>query len=96
MTIAMGDDRHQHEEDGARDHATMKAEFDRMAAGSDRMRTIGQGFSGRYAQGARAVEQMRFEYLHFVVDTTIAGLDAMLHADAVAGTAGGDGADAQQ
>lgn len=82
MTIAMGDDRHQHEEDGPRDHATMMAEFDRMAADSDRMRVMGQDFIGRLAQGGQPAEQMRFEYLRFVVDTTIAGLDAALRADA--------------
>lgn len=80
LTVSMNDDRLQHEDDGPRDHATMMAEFGQIAAASTQMRGMGQDFIGRFAQGGQAAARMRWDYYRFVVDNTIAGLDAHLQA----------------
>ncbi|ALJ19784.1 TetR/AcrR family transcriptional regulator [Microbacterium sp. No. 7] len=90
LSVSMGDDRLQHEEDGPRDHATMMAEFRQMATASDHVRAMGQEFIGRFAQGGQAAARMRWEYYRFVVDTTIAGLDATLSASGAVTRPGAD------
>ena len=78
LTVSMGDDRLQHEGDGPRDHATMMVEFRQMPAASAEVRAMGQEFIRPFAEGGEAAARMRWDYYRFVVDTTIAGLDATL------------------
>lgn len=58
----------------------MLAEFDQMAAASVQVRAMCQDFIDRSAQGGPEAVLMRWDYYRFVVDTTIAGLDADLSA----------------
>ncbi len=78
LTVSMSDDRLQHEDDGPRDHATMMSEFSQMPTASPQVRAMGQEFIRRFAAGGETAERMRWEYYRFVVDTTIAGLEAIL------------------
>jgi len=78
LTVAIGDDRRQHEGDGPRDHATMMAEFAQTATASDELREAWHGFIGPYLRGDGAAARMREAYYRVVIDTTIAGLEAML------------------
>lgn len=78
LTVSITDDRLQHEVDGPRDHATMMAEFHQMPTASDEIRTLGQEFIRPFAEGGATAERMRESYYRFAVDTTIAGLAAML------------------
>lgn len=77
LTVSISDDRLQHD-DGPRDHATMMAEFRQMPTASDEVRTMGQEFIRPFAEGGETANRMRWGYYRFVVDTTIAGLDATL------------------
>ncbi|MFT4296159.1 MAG: TetR family transcriptional regulator [Micropruina sp.] len=77
LTISMGDDRLQHEEDGPRDHATMMAEFRQLPTASDDVRTMGR-FIRPFAEGGETAARMRTDYYRFVVDVTIAGLASTL------------------
>lgn len=81
MTVSMGDDRMQHEDDGARDHATMMAEFAEMPTASDEVRRMGQVFIRPFAEGGETAARMRTAYYRFAVDTTIAGLTTTLAVD---------------
>lgn len=78
LTVSMGDDRLQHEGDGPRDHATMMAEFRQMPTASAEVRAMGQELIRPFAAGGETAARMRWDYYRFVVDTTIAGLDATL------------------
>lgn len=80
LTVSMGDDRLQHEEDGPRDHATIMAEFTQFAAESPQVQAMSHDFIGPFAQGGQAAARMRWDYYRFIVDTTIAGLDVGLSA----------------
>jgi len=77
-TIATGDDRRQHEEDGPRDHSTMMAEFERLHAASPAAMAIGNDFIGAFAAGGDTAERMRWSYYGFAIDTVIAGLSSRL------------------
>lgn len=74
LTISMGDDRLQHEEDGPRDHVTMMREFEQVAANSPGAQAITEMVIRPFAEGGREAAQARAEYYQFVVETTIAGL----------------------
>ena len=78
LTVSMGDDRLQHEDDGPRDHATMMTEFRQMPTASAEVRAMGQEFIRPFAEGGETAARMRWDYYRFVVDTTIAGLNATL------------------
>ena len=78
LTISMADDRLQHEDDGPRDHATMMAELRELPTASAGVRAMGQEFIRPFAEGGETAARVRWEYYGFVVDTTIAGLDATL------------------
>lgn len=76
LTVSMSDDRLQHEGDGPRDHATMMAEFEELSVSSPEARAMGREFIRPFAEGGEIAERMRWDYYRFVVDTTIAGLEA--------------------
>jgi AcrR family transcriptional regulator len=78
MTVSVGDDRLEHEGDGHRDHATMMTEFSQLPTASAEVRAFGQTLIRPFAEGGEAATRMRWDYYHFVVDTTIAGLDVSL------------------
>ncbi len=78
MTVAMGDDRRQHEGDGPRDHATMMTEFRQLPTASDDVRAMGREFLRPFAEGGETASRMRTAYYRFAVDTTIAGLTSTL------------------
>lgn len=78
LTVAANDDRRQHEEDGPRDHATMMAEFAKLSPSTELLQSMGQDLMRPFAAGGQVADQRRWEYYRFVVDTTIAGLEAML------------------
>lgn len=78
LTISMSDDRLQHECDGPRDHATMMAEFLEMPTASAEVRAMGLEFICPFAEGGETAARMRWDYYCFVVDTTVAGVDAVL------------------
>jgi AcrR family transcriptional regulator len=80
LTVSISDDRRQHEGDGPRDHATMMAEFARMSSDSPSVRAMGQEFIRPFAAGGDEAERMRWAYYRFMVETTIAGLEARLPA----------------
>ncbi|MGP5254026.1 TetR/AcrR family transcriptional regulator [Brachybacterium alimentarium] len=80
LTVSMSDDRLQHEDDGPRDHATMMTEFRQMPTASEEVRAMGQEFIRPFAEGGETAVRMRWNYYRFVVDTTIAGLEASLSA----------------
>lgn len=77
LTVSIGDDRLQHEGDGARDHAKLMVEFDEMPTASEEVRALGSEFMRPFAEGGETAARMRDAYYRFVVDTTIAGLDAV-------------------
>lgn len=80
LTVSMGDDRLQHEGDGARDHAKMMAEFEKVSATSEEAQAMGNELMRPFAEGGETAARMRDTYYRFVVDTTIAGLDTLLAA----------------
>lgn len=75
-TIAVGDDRHRHEDDGPRDHATMMAEFRRTHAASAAVQALGDGFIGPFAAGGETAERVKWAYYDSAIDIVIAGLAA--------------------
>lgn len=80
LTVAMGDDRLQHEEDGPRDHAAMMREFEQLAAGQPGAEAFMDSLMRPYAAGGESAAQARLAYFRFCVEITIAGLDAWLAA----------------
>lgn len=78
LTIAEGDDRYQHEGDGPRDHATMMAEFNKVATVSEQAHILAQDLLDRFTQEGQAATQARWEYYHFMIETTLAGLRTLL------------------
>lgn len=82
-TIAVSDDRRRHEADGARDHATMMAEFERVHDSSPTARTMGRDFIGAFAAGGATAERTRWAYYDFAIDTVLDGLAALLDSDPV-------------
>ena len=80
LSVSIGDDRRQHEDDGPRDHVTMMTEFSQE--GSERLRAMRDDFIGPFAAGGAVAREARRAYLTLVIDTTIAGLEATLQPDA--------------
>lgn len=80
LTIAMGDDRLQHEEDGPRDHAAMMREFERIAANIPGVQSFGNDMIRPFADGGETAAQARMSYYRFVIDMTIIGLETALSA----------------
>lgn len=78
MTVSVGDDRLQHEGDGPRDHANMMAEFELMPTASEQVQAIGNEFLRPFALGGEGSARMYSSYYRFAIDTTIAGLEAVL------------------
>lgn len=77
-TVAMGDDRLQHEEDGPRDHTTMMREFNRISSEYPAAASFSRDFIQPFADGGQTAQKARMSYYTFVVDTTIAGLESRL------------------
>lgn len=77
-TIAMGDDRLQHEEDGPRDHAAMMREFERMTAGIPQADGFARAMIRPFAAGGQASHDARIAYYRFAIEIAIAGLETWL------------------
>lgn len=72
LTVAAADERLVHADDGARDHARIVRDFERIGAASPGMRVLTAVLSDfASASGAEAAG----EYYRFVVDTVLAGLE---------------------
>ena len=80
LTVAIGDDRLQHEGDGPRDHAAMMTEFAALPQASETVRSMGQEFILPFAEGGEVAARARDEYYRFAIDTAIAGLESRLAA----------------
>lgn len=78
LTISMSDDRLLHEDDGPRDHAAMMREFSLAGGDSTAVTTLTEGIVEPFARGGDAAERERETYYRLVVETTIAGVAAML------------------
>lgn len=74
MTIAIGDERMEHEGDGPRDHAAMMREFRQVGADSPGVAVLTESLLSPFAEDAAGAGRQRDAYYRFVVDTTIAGL----------------------
>lgn len=74
MTIAVSDDRLDHEGDGPRDHAVMMEDFRRAGAASTGLAVIAESLIMPFVGESERAETQREAYFRFVVDTTIAGL----------------------
>ncbi len=77
LTISMGDDRLLHEDDGPRDHAAMMAEYRALAVESPGFASLGTDFIEPFASGGEAAARMRERYFRYVVEATIAGVEAI-------------------
>lgn len=80
LSIALGDDRLLHEEDGPRDHASMMREFERISTGQPGMDVFKNSLMRPYAEGGESAVRARFGYFRFCIDITITGLNAWLEA----------------
>lgn len=78
LTISIGDERLLHEDDGPRDHASMMDEFRRATAGSPGIAVLTEEFITPFAAGGDTAARQRRAYYDFVVQTTIAGLEAVM------------------
>lgn len=76
LTVALGDDRLQHEEDGPRDHAAMMREFEQIATGRPGTDSFLNALMRPYVEGGDSAAHARGEYFRFCVEITIAGLEA--------------------
>ncbi|WP_159573742.1 TetR/AcrR family transcriptional regulator [Curtobacterium sp. 18060] len=81
MSVSLGDDRRQHEDDGPRDHVTMMTDFSQEGA-SERLQSMRDDFVGAFAAGGAVAREARRAYLALVVETTIAGLESVLRPSA--------------
>ncbi|MGB4777931.1 TetR/AcrR family transcriptional regulator [Microbacterium sp.] len=77
-TIAMGDDRLQHEEDGPRDHAAMMRDFERMTIGIPQAEGFARAMIRPFAAGGQASHDARVAYYRFAINITITGLETWL------------------
>lgn len=77
LTVSITDDRLQHEGDGPRDHVAMMGEFRDLMSASEDVRDMGERYIGPYAEGGETAARMRWGYFRFIVDVTIAGLEAV-------------------
>lgn len=80
LTVAIADDRLQHEGDGPRDHAAMMREFHQAGANSPGVAVLTESLLRPFADGGVSAERQREEYYRFVVENTIAGLTVQLDA----------------
>ncbi|MFT0846915.1 TetR/AcrR family transcriptional regulator [Actinomycetaceae bacterium L2_0104] len=78
MTIAAGDDRRQHEADGPRDHAAMMQDFAAVVHNMPNAEALIRSMVAPFASAPEDAAKARSTYYRFVVDTTIAGLEAWL------------------
>lgn len=78
LTIGAGDDRYRHEGDGPRDHAAMMAEFSKLTTASEQVQIMARDLLDRFAHDDQTANEARWEYYHFMVETTLAGLAALL------------------
>ena len=78
MTIAAGDDRRQHEADGPRDHAAMMHDFASVVHNMPNAEALIQSMVAPFAGKPENAARARSAYYRFVVETTIAGLEAWL------------------
>jgi hypothetical protein len=74
QTIAISDDRLDHEGDGPRDHAAMMEDFRRDGAGSTGLAVLAESLVLPFLGASEQLDTQRAAYYRFVVDTTIAGL----------------------
>lgn len=78
LTLSLSEERRQHEDDGPRDHAAMMAEFARLGAESPGIGELARTLMGPFAAGGAEAVRQADAYYRFVVETTIAGLEAHL------------------
>lgn len=82
LTISMGDERLLHEDDGPRDHAAMMEEFRVAFAEHPRVAGMNEEFIADFAAGGERAARTRERYYRYAVDVTIAGVAALIEADA--------------
>lgn len=78
LTIAMGDERLRHDEDGPRDHGAMMREFDQLGTESPGVAILRAAVIDPYTHSAERSAAERARYYALVVETTIAGVTALL------------------
>ncbi len=78
MTVAAGDDRRQHEADGPRDHAAMMQDFSTVIENMPNAKALIHSMVAPFAGAPEDAAKARSSYYHFVVETTVAGLEAWL------------------
>lgn len=78
MTIAVSDDRKQHEADGPRDHATMAQDFAKVVKNAPHTQMLIHTMMTPFAGEPEHAAEAHSDYYRFVVETTIAGLESRL------------------
>lgn len=86
LTLAMSDQRAEHEDDGPRDHASMMREFDRLGTDSPGVTLLRSTMIEPYTRGAGRAEAERAAYYLSVVEVTLAGVAAVLRGAPDVGT----------
>lgn len=81
MTIAIADERLIDEGDGTRDHAVMMQQLRETGAGSPGMTVLDTTLMASFTLDASASGTARDAYYRFIIDTTIAGLATLAHAN---------------
>ncbi|GAA1695663.1 TetR family transcriptional regulator [Microbacterium sediminicola] len=81
LSIAIGDDRLQHEGDGQRDHATMMREFEQVSSAAPGARELGQRIIGPFVAGGADAQGFRMQHYRLAIDVTIAGLGVIMLGD---------------
>lgn len=77
LTVSMGDERLLHEDDGPRDHAALMQEFRQALSDNPRIGALSEEFIAPFAEGGEPAERMREQYYRYVVDVTLAGVEAL-------------------
>lgn len=88
-TIAIGDDRLQHEEDGPRDHSAMMRDFEQIAARGSDTSAFSRAMIHPFTGNGTAAREARLAYYRFAIETTIAGLESRLQKGAPPRQSGG-------
>jgi AcrR family transcriptional regulator len=78
LTVSLSEERRQHEDDGPRDHAAIVADLARLGSENAGVQELTRTLVAPFAAGGEAAERQAAEYFRFVVETTIAGLEARL------------------
>lgn len=78
LTLSIIDERRIHADDGPRDHAAMMAEFRRAGEGSLGVAELSRALMEPLMQGGEIAAAGQRRYYDFIVETTIAGLEAHL------------------